>query len=138
MWMSARSAKTRLALVWFLGVLPLFLFVLVLSLTSPDNGALTWAWFLPTVMPNLSLIVGVWVADSRAGKTEDRQVDVFTYRLTLGLSAFYLLTIGGLFLAHPYHPQGLGEWLRASQPWLAALQGLASLAMGAFYVQRPG
>lgn len=136
MGMSARSAKKRLALVWFLGVLPLFVFVLVLSLNSPEQGARTWAWFLPTVMPNLSLIVGVWVADSRAGQADERQVDVFTYRLTLGLCAFYLATIGVLFLTHPYHPQGLTEWLRASQPWLAALQGLASLAMGAFYVER--
>lgn len=138
MWMPARSAKKRLALVWFLGALPLFAFVLVLSLTSPEQGARTWAWFLPTVMPNLSLIVGVWVADSRAGKADERQVDAFTYRLTLGLSSFYLATIGVLFATHPYHPQGLAEWLRASQPWLAALQGLASLAMGAFYVQRSG
>jgi hypothetical protein len=138
MWMSARSARNRLALVWFLGVLPLFLFVIPGVVAAPDTGASTWPWFLPTVMPNLSLIVGVWVADTRAGQAEDRQVDVFTYRLTLGLSAFYLLAIGALFLTHPFHPQGLAAWLQASQPWLAALQGLASLAMGAFYVQRSG
>ena len=87
-------------------------------------------------MPNLSLIVGVWVSESRSGGAEDRPADGFTHRITAGLSVFYLLIIAALFLLHPYYEQGLEAWLRASQPWLAALQGLVSLAMGAFYVQR--
>ena len=132
-----RRARQRLALIWFIGALPLFLFVLVLSLTAPQNGAPVWSWFLPTVMPNLSLIVGVWVSESRSGGAQDRAADGFTYRITAGLSVFYLLIIAALFLLHPYYEQGLEAWLRASQPWLAALQGLVSLAMGAFYVQRP-
>ncbi|MDY6828385.1 MAG: hypothetical protein SV583_03330 [Pseudomonadota bacterium] len=129
------TAKRRLALVWFAGATPLFLFVLALSLTSPGIGAPAWAWFLPTVMPNLSLIVGVYVADARAGQQADRPVDRFTFMMTAYLSGFYLLCIATLFLTHPFYAQGLQAWLTASQPWLAALQGLTALAMGAFYVQ---
>ena len=44
--------------------------------------------------------------------------------------------IVALFLSHPFAAQGLVAWLQASQLWLAAVQSLASLAMGAFYVQR--
>lgn len=131
-----RSARQHLALIWFIGAVPLFLFVLVLSLTAPQQGTEVWSWFLPTVMPNLSLIVGVWVSESRAGGAEDGSADSFMYRITAGLSVFYLLIIAGLFLLHPYYEHGLGAWLKASQPWLATLQGLVSLAMGAFYVRR--
>lgn len=133
--LTVQTAKKRLALIWFAGAALLFLLVFGLSLNSPSAGAV-WAWFLPTVMPNLSLIVGVWVADTRAGSMPDQPTDPFMYRLTAGLSAFYLLLITVLFLLHPYSVLGLTGWLQASQLWLSAVQGLASLAMGAFYVQR--
>lgn len=133
--MTVLTAKKRLALVWFAGAAVLFLFVFGLSLNSPSAGAV-WAWFLPTVMPNLSLIVGVWVADTRAGGVPDQPTDPFMYWITAGLSGFYLLLIAGLFLLHPYSAQGLTGWLQSSQLWLAAVQSLASLAMGAFYVTR--
>lgn len=133
--MTVLTAKKRLALIWFAGAAVLFLFVFGLSLNSPSAGAV-WAWFLPTVMPNLSLIVGVWVADSRAGSLPEQPTDPFMYWLTAGLSGFYLLLIAALFLLHPYSAQGLTGWLQASQLWLAAVQSLASLAMGAFYVTR--
>lgn len=133
--MTVLTAKKRLALIWFAGAAVLFLFVFGLSLNSPSAGAV-WAWFLPTVMPNLSLIVGVWVADTRAGGVPDQSTDPFMYWLTAGLSGFYLLLIAGLFLLHPYAAQGLTAWLQSSQLWLAAVQSLASLAMGAFYVTR--
>jgi hypothetical protein len=133
--LGSQSAKKRLALIWFGGAAALFLFVVAFSLNSPAAGAV-WAWFLPAVMPNLSLIVGVWVADARAGGVPDQPVDPFMYRLAAGLSAFYLLLIAALFLLHPYASQGIAGWLQASQLWLAAVQSLASLGMGAFYVQR--
>lgn len=133
--LSVQTAKKRLALIWFGGAAVLFVFVFALSLNSPVAGAV-WSWFLPTVMPNLSLIVGVWVADARAGDTSDQTSDSFMYWLAAGLSGFYLLLIAALFLSHPFAAQGLTAWLQASQLWLAAVQSLASLAMGAFYVQR--
>lgn len=133
--MTVQTAKKRLALIWFAGAAILFLFVFGLSLNSP-SASTVWAWFLPTVMPNLSLIVGVWVADTRAGNLPDAPTDPFMFALAAGLSGFYLLLIAGLFLLHPFSAQGLTGWLQSSQIWLAAMQGLASLAMGAFYVQR--
>jgi hypothetical protein len=136
--LGCQTAKKRLALIWFGGAAVLFLFVFGFGLNSPSAGAV-WAWFLPTVMPNLSLIVGVWVADARAGGVPDQPVDPFMYRLAASLSAFYLLLIAALFLSHPYAQnaaQGIAGWLQASQLWLAAVQSLASLGMGAFYVQR--
>lgn len=133
--LSVQTAKKRLALIWFGGAAVLFVFVFALSLHSPVAGAV-WGWFLPTVMPNLSLIVGVWVADARAGDAPDQTSDSFMYWLAAGLSGFYLLLIAALFLSHPFAAQGLTGWLQASQLWLAAVQSLASLAMGAFYVQR--
>jgi hypothetical protein len=41
-----------------------------------------------------------------------------------------------VFLLHPFAVKALADWLAASQIWLVALQGLATLALGAFYVQR--
>lgn len=133
--LTVQTAKKRLALIWFGGAAVLFVFVFALSLNSPVAGAV-WSWFLPTVMPNLSLIVGVWVADTRAGNAPDQTGDPFMYWIAAGLSSFYLLLIVALFLSHPFAVQGLVAWLQASQLWLAAVQSLASLAMGAFYVQR--
>src|SRR3546814_11951537 len=69
-----------------------------------------WGWFLPTVMPTLSLIVGVLVADRRAaGKGQDERqagkpVDDLFFRLGAGMSVMYLLLVGSSVLVQPLFP----------------------------------
>ena len=65
--MNVRKAMWWLASIWFVGAGLCFI-VLVgqsqVGIFDSDTGAV-WGWFLPTVMPTLSLIVSALVADYR-------------------------------------------------------------------------
>ena len=136
--MTLRQSQTRLAQLWFGMAGLIFLLVWFRGLHAPGaDGAGLWSWFLPTVVPTLSLIVGVLVAQARAPARAAGRVDPFLYRLALGMSAFYLLLLALVLLLRPFFlERPLGDYLAATQVWLAPLQGLVSAALGAFYVKR--
>lgn len=133
MMIASGIAKKRLAAVWFPGAGLIFLVVLAASIL-PDGATASklWTWFLPTVMPTLSLIVGVLVLDARGRIAAVQEVDAFLFRLAFGLSAFYLIIVALTLLLTPFS----AELLDRSQLWLAPVQGLTSAALGAFFVQR--
>ncbi len=133
------KAKRRLAVAWFAGAGLLFAIVLFLALgqSSPDAADDLWSWFLPAVMPNLSLIVGVLVSDHRPAAGQGQSADPFLFRLAMVLTAIYLVLLLLVPFAAPFSALGPAGFYGSTQVWLAPVQGLVSAAMGAFYV-RPG
>ena len=77
--------------------------------------AWVWGWFLPTLMPTLSLIIGVLIADALRSPRRNRQVRPFLYRLALGLSCAYLGLVLLTFIAQPYTALPPHELLEKSQ-----------------------
>jgi hypothetical protein len=137
--LSFTGCKKRLGLLWFTSAGVIFAFVLAQSLLGRYGGDLSdaWSWLLPNLMPTLSLIVGVFVADMQKGIVE-KTVDAFVFRLAIGLSVVYFLTILITLLAIPLSDQhGMQpiDLLNTSNLWLAPLQGLAAAALGAFFVK---
>lgn len=135
------QAKKRLAIVWFVGGGVLFLLVVVQSLLG-HYGKLTedfLAWFLPTIIPTLTLILGVLVSDALGQSETGGSVDSFIYRLALALSIFYLITISLIILVQPWTDpflDNLDRLIKNSNRWIIPLQGLVSAALGAFYVSK--
>ena len=75
--MTLGKSKWVLATIWLAGA-GVILTLMVGQSLFDVYGARTedaWSWYLPTVMPSLSLILGVLVADFRAGKAnpDDRR-----------------------------------------------------------------
>lgn len=134
MGLSMPAAKRRLAKIWLIGAAVVFFVVLAMSVVpdDPDFTSKLWAWFLPTVTPTLSLIVGVLVLDATGKGRVAREVDPFLLDFAAWLSLFYLALVGATLLLTPFSPR----LLDSSQLWLAPLQGLVSAALGAFFVQR--
>jgi hypothetical protein len=128
--------RKRLALLW-LGSSGFLIALLMLQSLLGRWGAdvpRAWDWLLPSVLPTMMLIVGVLVVELRAGKAQDETVDPFLYRLAASLSLFHLGAVGlTLVMAAVRDDLGL---LQTSRLWLAATQGLASAALGAFFVSR--
>lgn len=134
----AGRAKNWLAVVWFVGAGLLFAVILLQSLFGyyGENTGEAWAWFLPAVVPTLTLIVGVLVSDA-LGKSERRaNADRFIFRLSLGLSVAYLVTVGLTIFIAPFTELTPLKLMKASQLWLVPFQGLVSAALGAFFVNR--
>lgn len=134
---SVGICKKRLTIVWFIGAGIIFAIVLLQSIFGryADDAADAWGWFLPTVMPALSLIIGVLVADSLRGTVRDRMIDPFMFRLTFSLSIAYFIIVLATILLQPFAPGPPLALLNMSNLWLAPLQGLVIGALGAFFVR---
>ncbi len=132
------TAKRRLAQVWFFGAGAVASLLLILTLFGDQSSVRTlWeAWFAPGVMPNLSLIVGVLIADLRTGKSGTEYADFFVFKLAFWLSCTYLSLMVVTLLASPLTGVSFQTDLENSRYFLAPLQALATAALGAFYVRR--
>ena len=94
--------KKRLALIWFVGAGLLFCLVLLQSVRNVygTQTEKAWAWLLPSVMPTLSLIVGVLVSDVGQGRV-DIQVDPFVPMLAAISSCFTSSSFRPRFFSNP-------------------------------------
>jgi hypothetical protein len=133
------SCKRRLATLWFGAFAILFLIVLVQSSFGHYGAQLedAWGWFLPTLLPTLSLMVGVLVVDVKTGSSRGRSAEPFAFRLAFGVSMFYLIIVLATLLLQPFAaPAGEAvKYLKVSNLWLAPIQGLATAALGAFFIK---
>lgn len=139
MTLTMQTARKRLALLWFTGAGVCFTVLLFISFFARKVDLVgLWDWFLPAVVPNLSLIIGVLVYTQRQQAAVEMNVDEFIYRLALGLSLLYVLLLLLPLLFFPLTGKTLPELLDISRLWLAAVQALTTAAMGAFFVRQDG
>ena len=95
-----------------------------------------WGWFLPTLMPTFSLIIGVLVVDLGTGATRaEKQVDRFLYRTAFWLSLGYLVIVALPILIAPFVRRSNLELMQMTHYWLGPLQGLVAAVLGAFFLK---
>jgi hypothetical protein len=131
------TCKKRLATLWFISAGLIFLIFLLQTIGGRhgDNPEEAWGWLLPTLMPTLSLMVGVFVLDALGKGAKIKQVDQFLYRLAFSLSAAYLGVVSITILAGPFAAMGATALMTQSNLWLGPFQGLVSAALGAFFMR---
>ena len=129
------TARNTLATAWFAGSGGILLVLIVQSILGKyeDDLQKVWAWFVPTVVPSLSLMLGVIAADALGGTTDPRNVKVAFFRLARTLSYFYLSILGLTILLEPYSPTPGVELFTLSNYWLGPVQGLVVAAVGALF-----
>jgi len=131
-----------LVTTWSIGALLTF-FLMILQTIHPEaplDGERGWAWLLSLVSPTLTLMWGAVFSDARARRTTVT-VDRFAFRLSLGISIVFLFTVTLVLLLPPFlqlRADERGALLERSNLWLAPIQGLLGIAMGAFFVSREG
>lgn len=137
--MTMDKAKWTLASVWLGGAGLIFLILVVQSMRDyyGSRAEDAWSWYLPTVMPALSLIIGVLVADFKVDRGHPIEALRPMMRLGIGISLFYLSMVLLTLLIQPFvdtiAPLDL---MRRSNLWLAPLQGLTVAVLGAFFRTR--
>lgn len=136
-YISISKCKKRLAVTWFIGAGVIFFLILLQSIFGrySERVADAWGWFLPTVMPTLSLMIGVLVADTLRVVKREKNVDPFMYKVALSLSVTYFLVVLVTIALQPFSSVPPLELLDMSNLWLAPLQGLVAAALGAFFVK---
>jgi hypothetical protein len=133
--LSMTQCKRRLATLWFAGAGVVFAIAFLQTSLNKyaDKTNDMWGWLLPTVMPTLSLVIGVIVADALGRGAASREPDGFLYRLTFNLSLVYLLAVLLVFLLQPMTPLEPLQLMKQSNFWLGPFQGLVAAGMGAFF-----
>lgn len=153
--MTLTRSRWMFAGIWLGGAGLVFLILVVQSLVGrygPQSED-AWAWYLPTVMPTLSLIIGVLATDFRVAASAAAAATTTTGTpaaspdanilpvaargllwLGVALSVFYLLLVAVTILAQPFL-QGVSpiELMHRSNLWLGPLQGLTAGVLAAFF-----
>lgn len=131
-------SRRRLAILWFTGAGLIFAGVLAQTVSGRygDRADEAWGWLMPTIMPTLSLIIGVLAISARKTMPADVTVDRFFFRLSYGLSAGYLAVVAATLLLQPLSPWGPLELMQRSNLWLGPLQGLVAASLGAFFFRQ--
>ncbi len=133
---SIRKCRKRLATLWFIGAGLIFFVVLFQTFLGRYTGGVdaAWGWLLPTVMPTLSMIIGVLVSESFLTQQGDKVVDKFVYRLSFMLSLSYLIVVALTIFMQPFSSLSPLDLLKQSHLWLGPFQGLVAASLGAFFV----
>ncbi len=138
MQVSMNKCKKKLASLWFSGALFLFLILLLQTMLGRyvDQVEKAWGWFLPTIMPTISLIFGVFALDTLGKGIKKKTVDRYVFRISFSLSAVYLFFVVLTLLARPFTSYSPIELMQISNLWLGPLQGLVSASVGIFFFKK--
>jgi hypothetical protein len=136
--MERRAAQQRIALVWVMGgcLLSVLLIAQLAMGKYGDKSKLVVEWFVPLVLPTVSLTLTAVVATVKGAARAIEPVDRFAFRMVWGLSLMYLLIVAGVMVF-----SGTGsateavESLSACNPIVAGVQGIVGVALGAFFVK---
>ncbi len=135
------KAKWFLALEWFgiCGILFLVVFLQTIFNKFGDRSDEVWSWLLPNIMPVLTMIAGVLIADAKStGQT--RKVGIGYYLFAAGLSGFYLLLILLIVFLGPLVAASSGlqifDMIERTGILLGPLQGVAASALGIFFLKK--
>jgi hypothetical protein len=130
-------ARSLIAKIWFSGGGVCFALVMFQSITGrfAGIGQQIWAWFTPTIVPTLGLIIGVLASTALEDDT-DRTVKRFFYHAAVGLSLAYLIVLLLTMLLEPIAGMHDMDYFNFSNYWLAPIQGLVVAALGALFNSR--
>jgi hypothetical protein len=132
--MPLEDARNKLATVWFTGAGAMLALLAVQSILGKhDKLQEVWSWFVPNVIPSLSLMLGVIAADALSSTEDARSVKVTFFRIARGVSLFYLTLLALTILLEPFSPRPGMELFTLSNYWLSPTQGLAVAAVGAVF-----
>jgi hypothetical protein len=132
--MPLRTCQRRLVAVWLAGCAPAFLLLFVQSISGVYGEFVeqAWGWFLPTIVPTLSVIVGGVAYQARRTPSK-ANVDGTAFSVSLILSIAYLALVLATLLLRPLSTATPLQFLATSNLWLVPIQGLAGLSIGAFF-----
>jgi hypothetical protein len=103
------------------------------ALFSPEEVRQIWDWFVPNLMPTLTL-VGAAAYAGKATLTRDGEGETILFSLCLAVSLLYLFLLADALLSLQASTATI-EDLRRSNLWLGPLQALATSLLGYFFIK---
>ncbi len=132
---SLGGAKRSLAIIWFVGFGIPFLILLLRTIRTDQRSQTDemWNWFLPSVLPTLSLIIGVLVADLRKQPDLKKAADGSMFGFAFAMSLLYLAAVLITLVMSPLQPGAATDLLKRSHVYLGPTQGLTAGCLAAFF-----
>lgn len=141
------KCRNQLTWIWLGGFVALAVMAMIVGVrndnTSNDYNKQLFSWFLPAIVPSLTLLLGAVFHDVFAVDSKKVYVKKVAFQIALGLSIFYLLfVLLTLLLQFDWIATKIGAQVRGISSlqnmsiMLSVCQGLVSLALGALFVQR--
>jgi hypothetical protein len=135
------TCKKWLTTTWFAGFMIMFLLLFVQSVFGnyKPHTKEAWEWFLPSVVPTFGLMLAAFGSSRPTEADSPETVDRHLFRLTLGLSGFYLAVLLLTILLLPFVSSVPAEkmaFLDTSNLWLAPFQGLVTASLGVFFITK--
>jgi hypothetical protein len=136
---SMLKSQMQLMLVWVIGgaILLLVAWLQILFGHYEDKGQDVIAWLLPSIIPTVSLVVGVWANNTRKKSRSTQKVEKKAYTIVLVVSLFYLIFLGMIFAIQPMVALPPLDVIKNSGLILSPLQGVVSVFLGIFFTQEP-
>ena len=134
--MTIAKARSTIALVWAIGVAPMFMIMVAMTLFGrfDKDWDTPWNWFLPLPCPILGVIItALTIKGHEALNQEVKSPTVFW--LGLAFSVLFLLFIYAIVFVQPFTDQSLEKLMRSSGWYLGIMQGFASAFVGKFFVE---
>jgi len=135
--MEFTKAKKNIAVLWFIASGIIFLLMIAQSFSGKFENKIdeAWGWIFPSIIPTLSLILGVFFVDMKNSLTVKKNIDNFYFKLTIYLSAFYLLSILSILLLQPLINKPIIPLMKQSNIFLGPFQGLVTASIGLFFIK---
>lgn len=131
-----KRCRRTLALIWMVGAGVLFLILILQTMFGKyQQPQEAFNWLMPTLLPTLTLIVGVFVAERSEG-ADEAEADSFKYRLALWLSVAYLLIVSLTIFIEPFSDMEAEQLMKTSNLWLSPMQGLVAAVVGIFFIKK--
>jgi hypothetical protein len=130
------DARNKLTRIWYVGAGISFVWLMVVTIvgTFGDDTREVWSWFLPSVLPTLSLMIAVLGATA-FGKKDKRYVRKPFVDLATGLSLVYLAALFVTVLAAHFRKPAIDLFL-LSNVYLGPLQGLTVGAISYLFIAK--
>ena len=148
--MTYKTCQNWLASVWVSFFLLQVALLLLRSIAGADNDEsrkLTsdmWSWYIPMVMPTLSLIIAALYAAAPAtasASTFAQETPAVRVIILIVLSLAYLLSLSALIVLPPsfgISPKDHLNLLHSSNYWLGAFQLCIGASLGNFFPKKVG
>ena len=136
-WLDLEAARTRLLIIWMCGGGALFFILTVQSIFGryEDQLQAVWSWFIPNILPTLSLMVGVIGANALSPESKrPKRVRRSFYEISTYISMFYILLFAMTILLEPLSRVPVIDLYTSSYYWLGPIQGIAAAALGVLFV----
>lgn len=128
---SIDRARWGLAILWFVWGGAIIAIVLGQTFSNKylDRVQDVWKWFVPMIVPSLSLMLGV-VGAAAVSTDSTTTCSRRYFRLAWWLSFGYLACLSATILVKPFARSSAVDYYQASSFFLGPLQGLANAGIG--------